>query len=1042
MYIKLSDILPFIEIKADCIISGNGDCTVVFELTKPELFTLSAADFETLHQTWVKAIRTLSPPTVLHWQDWYTWICYEADAEKPEDSFLHRASDQFFHEKAFMTHRAYLYVTRRMGSQRPPTSAMSSLLKRNLVPEYIVHPDQLTEFINQCSQFQRILSDSGLLTLRRLTAEEIAGREDKAGLIEQYCQLTESITNIEVRDIQFGVNLDIGREHCAIYTLADAEHLPTHCSSNRRYESYSTDKTAFPIGFATDLGPLLDENHIYNQYIFLDDPQVTLQKMETRRRRLQSLSAHGRENAVTRDAIDQFLQEAAAHQRLPVKAHFNVYGWIEGPWDVKKLKNKIASAITRMGAVPHLETVGAPQIWWAGIPGNAGEFPINETFDTFVEQAACFLIPETNSRSSISPFGIRLGDRLSGYPLHVDISDEPLRTRKISNRNKFVLGGSGSGKSFFTNHLVRSYYEQGAHIVLVDVGGSYKGLCDLLGGYYFTYSEDVPLRFNPFFMSEGDSLDTEKKESIKALLLALWKKGDEAFLRSEYVALSNALQGYYKHLSTHADLFPCFDSFYEYLQNEFTIVLSADRVKEKDFDIDNFLYVLRPFYRGGEYDYLLNARERLEMLQQRLIVFELDTIKDHPILFPVVTIIIMEVFISKMRKLEGIRKVILIEEAWKAIAKKEMSEYIKYVFKTVRKFFGEAIVVTQEVEDIISSEIVKQAIINNSDCKILLDQSKFQNKFDEIQALLGLTEKDKALVLSLNKSNDTGARYKEVFIGLVNGGSKVYRTEVSLEEYLTYTTEETEKMKVREYTKRVGSMVKGVALLAAEIRSGAVQLLAAAAIFLVFLLAPAGHASAQVLEIIDETIKKALITADLQVQRLQTQTLLLQNTQKALENGMEQLHLDDITGWVQQQEDLYSGYYQELWQVKTAFTTYEKVKNMIARQVQLVADYKRATAAIGKDPHFSPSELGSISAEYDGILNQSIQNIEQLFQVINIFTTQMDDAGRLRIIDETGNRIDRNYADLYEYTQDNILLSLQRARSEQDLQTVRSLYGI
>ncbi|RYD93661.1 MAG: TraG family conjugative transposon ATPase, partial [Sphingobacteriales bacterium] len=237
-----------------------------------------------------------------------------------------------------------------------------------------------------------------------------------------------------------------------------------------------------------------------------------------------------------------------------------------------------------------------------------------------------------------------------------------------------------------------------------------------------------------------------------------------------------------------------------------------------DFDLSNLLYVLRPYYRGGEFDYLLNATENLDLLQQRFIVFELDNIKDHPILFPVVTLIIMEVFISKMRKLKGIRKMILIEEAWKAIAKEGMAEYIKYLFKTVRKFFGEAIVVTQEVEDIISSPVVKQAIINNSDCKILLDQSKYQNKFDAIQELLGLTEKEKALILSLNKANDPDKKYKEVFISLGGTLSKVYRTEVSLEEYLTYTTEETEKVKVQQYAARHGGMRQGIAALARELR--------------------------------------------------------------------------------------------------------------------------------------------------------------------------------------------------------------------------------
>jgi len=524
---------------------------------------------------------------------------------------------------------------------------------------------------------------------------------------------------------------------------------------------------------------------------------------------------------IAKDAANDFLNEAISQQRLPVKAHFNVLAWSTFKEELKDIKNKVSSALAQMDAAAKQETVGAPQIFWAGMPGNAADFPMNDTFDTFVEQGVCFLNMETGYRSSLSPVGIRLGDRLTGKPVHVDISDEPVKMGICTNRNKFILGPSGSGKSFFTNHMVRSYYEQGTHIVLVDVGHSYKGLCDMVNGYYFTYDENNPIRFNPFYISEGDILDTEKKESIKTLLLALWKKDDETFNRSEYVALSNALQLYYEKLGLNSSLFPCFNSFYEFLKDDFVKILEGDKVKEKDFDVNNFLYVLRPYYKGGEFDYLLNATANLELLKERFIVFELDNIKDHPILFPVVTIIIMEVFISKMRKLKGIRKMILIEEAWKAIAKEGMSEYIKYLFKTVRKFFGEAIVVTQEVEDIISSPVVKQAIINNSDCKILLDQSKYQNKFDQIQELLGLTEKEKALVLSVNKANDPDKKYKEVFISLGSMLSKVYRTEVSLEEYLAYTTEESEKVKMNAYAQKFGGDIKkGIAAMARDMRNG------------------------------------------------------------------------------------------------------------------------------------------------------------------------------------------------------------------------------
>jgi len=815
----MEDILPIMDVQYDCVLSKQGDVTVAFKADLPEIFTLSDHDYEAFHQTWLKAIKLLPKFTVFHKQDWFVDSKYEADFKKEDSSFLTRSSDRFFNERPFLDHSCYIFLTKKPAGRKPSSSLFSNLIRKSIVPEETLKEELRQEFIDSVGQFKRILEDSGFVKLSRLRDADLRSRSRKIGIIEQYCFLNEKENSLLFKDIDLEKGIIIGDKHCQLYTLGNATDLPGICGSRINYDRYSTDKSKFSIGFASSLGQLLPCNHIYNQYVFIDDFQKTLQKLESKRLRLQSLSAYSRENLIARDATNNFLNEAISQQRLPVKAHFNVMAWTDDKEELKDLKNKVSSALAQMDAVAKQETVGAAQIFWAGIPGNAADFPMNDSFDTFLEQATCFLNLETGYRSSLSPIGIRLGDRLTGKPVHVDISDEPIAKGICTNRNKFILGPSGSGKSFFTNHMVRSYYEQGSHVVIVDVGHSYKGLCDMVGGYYFTYEEKNPIRFNPFYIGEGDTLDTEKKESIKTLLLALWKKDNETFNRSEYVALSNALQLYYEKLAVSPELFPCFNTFFEFLKKDFVLVLENEKVKEKDFDVNNFLYVLRPYYQGGEFDYLLNATENLELLKERFIVFELDNIKDHPILFPVVTLIIMEVFISKMRKLKGIRKIILIEEAWKAIAKEGMAEYIKYLFKTVRKFFGEAIVVTQEVEDIISSPVVKQAIINNSDCKILLDQSKYQNKFDQIQELLGLTEKEKALVLSVNKANDPDKKYKEVFISLGGLLSKVYRTEVSLEEYLAYTTEETEKVKVQAYTKKFqGDIKKGIAALANDLR--------------------------------------------------------------------------------------------------------------------------------------------------------------------------------------------------------------------------------
>jgi len=819
--IPLSKVFPLYKVEHDCILSKQGDVTLAFEATLPEVFTLSDQEYESFHQILIKAIKVLPNNSIFHKQDWFLSKKQKADFEKEDQTFLSRSSERFFNERSYLDHKCYLLLSRKPASRKPSSSVFSNLIRRTLVPEETLNPQRMQEFLDSAAQFERILQDSGFVRLKRVKDDELVGTQRKPGLLERYCFLLSDSDKPIIKDIHFKDEFRIGDQHCQLFSLADVEDLPSLCGSRINYDKYSTDKTKFSVGFASPLGQLLSCNHIYNQYIFIEDSHKTIKQLESKRLRLQSLSAYSRENAISRDATNDFLDEAISSQRLPVKAHFNIITWTDNKQELKELKTQVSSALAQMDAIARLETDGAPQIFWAGLPGNEADFPMNDTFDTFAEQATCFLNLETNYQSSISPVGIRLGDRLTGRPIHVDISDEPVKRGICTNRNKFILGPSGSGKSFFTNHMVRSYYEQGTHIVLVDVGHSYKGLCDLVNGYYFTYDEANPIKFNPFYISEGDSLDTEKKESIKTLLLALWKKDDETFNRSEYVALSISLQLYYKHLGEHKAVFPCFNSFYEFLRDVFVQTLKEDKVKEKDFDVENFLYVLRPYYKGGEFDYLLNATENLDLLRERFIVFELDNIKDHPILFPVVTIIIMEVFISKMRKLKGIRKMILIEEAWKAIAKEGMAEYIKYLFKTVRKFYGEAIVVTQEVEDIISSPVVKQAIINNSDCKILLDQSKYQNKFDLIQQLLGLTEKEKALILSINKGNDPSRKYKEVFISLGGMLSKVYATEVSLEEYLAYTTEESEKIKVQSYAKKWGGDIrKGIAELANDIRLG------------------------------------------------------------------------------------------------------------------------------------------------------------------------------------------------------------------------------
>ena len=691
-------------------------------------------------------------------------------------------------------------------------SNFSSLCRGRLVPKEARDKEAVHQFMEGVAQFERIVNDSVLVQLERLTEEAIIGTDEAPGLLEQYLTLSRS-GNEPMQDIALGgEEVRIGNKRLCLHTLSDTDDLPGTVSADTRYEKLSTDRSDCWLSFAAPVGLLLSCNHIYNQYLFLDNSEANLQKFEKSARNMHSLAKYSRSNQINKEWIERYLNEAHSYGLSSIRAHFNVIAWSDDPQELKQVKNDTGSALALMECKPRHNTTDVATLYWAGMPGNAGDFPSEESFYSFIEPALCFFSEETNYRDSPSPFGLKMADRLTGNPIHLDISDLPMKRGVITNRNKFILGPSGSGKSFFTNHMVRQYYEQGAHVLLVDTGNSYQGLCELIhgktkgnDGVYFTYTEDHPIAFNPFYTDDG-IYDIEKRESIKTLILTLWKRDDEPPTRAEEVALSNAVSGYIEQVK--GGVQPSFNGFYEYVQGDYKKVLEQKKVREKDFDLANFLNVLEPYYKGGEYDYLLNSDKQLDLLSKRFIVFEIDAIKDHKILFPIVTIIIMEVFINKMRRLKGVRKLILIEEAWKAIAKEGMAEYIKYLFKTVRKFFGEAIVVTQEVDDIIQSPIVKESIINNSDCKILLDQRKYMNKFDDIQSMLGLTDKEKAQVLSINMNNDPSRLYKEVWIGLGGTHSAVYATEVSLEEYLAYTTEESEKMEVMELAKALGGNVE------------------------------------------------------------------------------------------------------------------------------------------------------------------------------------------------------------------------------------------
>ena len=648
---------PLLSVEHGCIVSKDADITVGFRVELPELYTVTSAEYEAIHATWVKAMKVLPDYCIVHKQDIFIRETYKPDTDREDMSFLSRSFERHFNERPYLNHYCYLFLTKTTKERSRTQSNFSTLCRGFIVPKEIKDKEAVTKFLESVGQFASILNESGYLGLRQLTDEEITGTDTEAGIIEKYFSLSQTDTTT-LEDITLKADeMKIGNNYLCLHTLSDVEDLPGEVATDSRYEKLSTDRSDCRLSFAAPIGLLLPCNHIYNQYVFIDDSAANLQKFEKMAKNMHSLSRYSRSNQINKEWIDEYLNEAHSFGLTSVRCHCNVMAWSDDREELKRIRNEVGSQLAQMECKPRHNTVDTPTLFWAAIPGNAADFPAEESFYTFIEQAVCFFSQETNYRNSPSPFGIKMVDRLTGKPLHLDISDLPMKKGIITNRNKFVLGPSGSGKSFFMNHLVRQYYEQGTHVVLVDTGNSYQGLCEMINkktkgddGIYFTYTEEKPISFNPFY-TDDFVYDVEKKDSIKTLLLTLWKSEDDKITKTESGELGSAVTAYIDRIKADRSITPNFNTFYEFMRDDYRHELESRAIKvgKDDFNIDNFLTTLRQYYSGGRYDFLLNSRENIDLLGKRFIVFEIDAIKENRELFPVVTIIIMEAFISKMR---------------------------------------------------------------------------------------------------------------------------------------------------------------------------------------------------------------------------------------------------------------------------------------------------------------------------------------------------------------------------------------------------------
>ena len=793
-------VFPLLGIEDDCIISKQGDITVAFKAHLPDVFSVGADEYEIIHSYWLKALRVLPHYTIVHKQDWMVERSYKPSINE-DDSFLTERFQLHFNERPFFDHTCYLFITKTSKTQIRKTTLSTAIIRGAIISDEVLSSSKKKAFLNAVAQFKRIMDGSRFIKLERLTEMEINGDN---GIIQQHLSLHKD--NEMLEDFEITNNgMRIGDEALCLHTLSDLDSLPDSVTTESTFMQMSTEKSACKLSYASPLTILLPHNHVYNQYIFLEEDTDIKKELESKAKWLRGFNTFSRNNGVNEERIHSFLNAAAEYGLTMCYAHFNVISWSNKPNELERIKNETGAQLAQMNCRPRHNTVDLPTLYMASMPGNAGDFPSEERFLTFTEQALCFFSEETITEDAPSLFGFKLVDSLSGRPMHVDISECFMENHIIDNRNKIVIGPSGSGKSFLMNNMLRQYYEQKSHIVIVDIGHSYQPLCQLINkmtngedGLYYTYTEKDPISFNPFYTDDG-IYSLEKLNTLQAVIMQIWK-GEEKYKKSEITIIRNVIEQYIKKVKD-GSVQPLFNTFFEFFRDEFipNHIESRKGLTKDHFDIVDIQIVLEPYYKGGVYESLLNSRAEVDLLKKRFVVFEIDAIKEDTVLFPIVTLIIMETFLNKIKRLKGIRKVLVLEEAWKAIANEGMAIYVKYLVKTIRKHYGELIIVSQELDDIISSKLVRGSIVANSDCKILLNQKGNLNKLDEMVECFGLSEKQRAQIYTIGKVLDPNRDCKQaLFIVGANALSKVYDIEVSPEEYYLYTTEEKEKLLLTE----------------------------------------------------------------------------------------------------------------------------------------------------------------------------------------------------------------------------------------------------
>lgn len=830
----LFDVIPVMGVKDGCIISRRGDVTFCWEMSLAPGYSVTEAGYDEMVGSFETALKSLPPWTVLHRQDVYTRHSWKGSFGK---GYLSDCFNSHFDGREYLVHRQYLYLT--FSSKLSVLRSNGSTAAFGLRGGMQAWPDDASVDIlsSKAKEFMAVVEGSGYLKGRMLSSAEIEGEGTEPGLIDRYLCLghVDSVRD----DIVIGPGkLEIGPRKVQGFKISNSEQFQGNSVSDVvTVTELSGEVSKVFLSFGSGIGSRLDCEHIVNQYIVMPDQQETLRELDKRRRKMVSMSKDAG-NKVYSEQLENFLKMVKESTLMVCMTHMNLLAWSEEGGE-EALRGMVSKAFSGMDIIAEKALFDLPSLYLAGCPGGAAELGKDNLMTQELRSMLCMGVNE--SYDDGMPGGrFLVSDRVRHIPVPIDIQLAAQKLHHIDNFNVFVLGPSGSGKSFFMNYFLRQCYDNGESVFMIDKGGSYRGLTDVVhelsggsDGTYMSWDMDNPPSFNPFVgwkdWLDGKGRLRQDAPGIQAFLSAvkfLWSPRG-GWAAASLAILERIVTDFLEKMLSEGKEAPLFDDFYHFLGEEVQprivpiyddkgnivrlpenpLVVAYNAVKVEEFDIAELLRALSSFSSEGAYSFFLNNPEPKDLISDRFTVIEVDKIAaGDKVFYSLCILFIMNTFEMKMSMMGGFKRFGL-DEAWAAIDNPVFEPFILSLWKTARKFMTSAMVITQELDDIMKSQVLRGTIIVNSDTKVLLNQKKNEKRFNELASVMALTDHQKDVILSMGRAHDPKLPYyTDVYIGMLDCYG-VYSIEESPQGVLAYESNVEKKKELFDLAKERGSMV-------------------------------------------------------------------------------------------------------------------------------------------------------------------------------------------------------------------------------------------